>query len=190
MTLISSVYFDQSELLNAISRLYLNSNPFEIDPCYGKGNFYKKFPEPHWKFDINPRVPGVKKADCQDLSDWFEDSSAKSIIFDPPFLCGGGENGIMHQKYGSFKNPEQMTKMYCDSLTEFYRILINGGILTFKCMDFVFGRKNYFNHLHVRNLAAVRGFQAEDLFILISKNRVMQWNLKTQKHARKFHSYF
>jgi len=189
MTLISTVYFNQVEILNAISKLYLDSKPFELDPCYGQGNFYRRFPEPKWKFDINPRVPGVKKADCRDLSQ-FSDNSVESIIFDPPFLCGGGNNGIMHKKYGSFKNPAEMEKMYSDSLLELHRILTNKGILVFKCMDFIYGRKNYFNHILINNLAAVTGFTAEDLFILVSKNRVMQWNLHTQQHARKFHSFF
>ena len=190
MTLIPSVSFDQSEILDWISRLYLCGKGFDLDPCYGGGNFYNKFPKPTHKFDISPRVKGVKEGDCRDLSQWLKDSSVTSIIFDPPFLCGGGKNGIMHRKYGTFESPGALTTFVGTSLHEFNRILISGGILAVKCMDFVYGRKNYFFHITVHDLAAARGFVALDLFILISKNRVMQWNLKTQQHARKFHSYF
>lgn len=186
--LIGTIYYDQSELLNAISMLYLESKGFELDPTYGYGNFYKDFRGPRWISDLNPKIDNVKKADCRKLN--FEKNSVKSIIFDPPFLCGGGKTGILNKKYGSHKNPPEYLKMVDDSLKEFSRILVVNGILVVKCMDQVYGRKNYFFHIDINYLAAARNFSPEDLLILISKNRIRQWNLKAQQHARKFHSYF
>ena len=35
------------------------------------------------------------------------------------------------------------------------------------------------------------GFYPEDIFILLAKSRIVaDWQIKNQKHARKFHSYF
>ena len=44
-------------------------------------------------------------------------------------------------------------------------------------------------HCLVYNWALENGFYAKDLFILLSKQRIFNPNLK-QKHARKFHSYW
>jgi hypothetical protein len=41
------------------------------------------------------------------------------------------------------------------------------------------------------NEAIKIGFYPKDLFILLAKNRIVaDWQLKNQKNARKFHSYF
>lgn len=41
------------------------------------------------------------------------------------------------------------------------------------------------------NEAIKIGFYPKDLFILLAKNRVTaDWQVKNQKNARKFHSYF
>lgn len=40
------------------------------------------------------------------------------------------------------------------------------------------------------NYAVKLGLYPKDLFILLSKRRPIQHNLKNQNHARKFHSYF
>lgn len=44
-------------------------------------------------------------------------------------------------------------------------------------------------HCLVYNWAITFGFQAEDIFILLAKQRIYNPNLK-QRHSRKFHSYF
>lgn len=188
--LISTVHYDQTEILNAISSLYLDGGIFEVDPTYGRGNLYKSFPVPLHKFDIKPRKKGVIEADCRDLQKWLRDDSVGSIMFDPPFLIGGGKNGIMHGKYGTFRTKEELETFFKQSLHEFSRILRKDGILAVKCMDTVTGRRNYFLHVIAIQMAEKHGYRAEDLFVLVRKNRVMQWNMVTQQHARKFHSYF
>ena len=46
-------------------------------------------------------------------------------------------------------------------------------------------------HTFIQNEAEKLGFYTKDLFILLAKNRlVAKWQLKNQKHARKFHCYF
>ena len=47
------------------------------------------------------------------------------------------------------------------------------------------------SHVFIMNEAVKIGFYPKDLFILLAKNRVVaDWQVKNQKNARKFHSYF
>lgn len=80
--------------------------------------------------------------------------------------------------------------MYADSLKEFYRVLKKHGVLVVKIQDTIDGRVQYFSHVEVINQAVKLGFYPVDLFILLSKHRLPQHNLKQQLHARKYHCYF
>ena len=47
------------------------------------------------------------------------------------------------------------------------------------------------SHCFIYNEAVNVGFYPKDLFILLAKNRLIaDWQMKNQKNARKFHSYF
>jgi hypothetical protein len=83
-----------------------------------------------------------------------------------------------------------MFETYTKELKEYYRVLQENGILIFKCQDTVSGGKNYFSHVWIMNKAYEIGFYPKDLFILISKHRIISGKHKNQQHARKFHSYF
>lgn len=67
--LISSISYDQGEIINNILQLHVSSHKIDCDPTYSKGNFYKKYnvPEPQLKFDISPCLPEVVQADCRHL---------------------------------------------------------------------------------------------------------------------------
>ena len=70
-------------------------------------------------------------------------------------------------------------------------MLQKNGILIFKCQDKVSSGKQYFSHVFIVNEAIKRGFYCKDMFVLLAKNRIVaDWQLKNQKNARKFHSYF
>ena len=76
-------------------------------------------------------------------------------------------------------------------MTEFYRILKNDGILIFKCQDKISSGKQYMSHCFIHDEAVKLGFYPKDMFVLLAKNRIVaNWQLKNQKNARKFHSYF
>ena len=92
---------------------------------------------------------------------------------------------------GVYPSEKELHEFYYDSLKEFYRLLKNDGILIFKCQDKISSGKQYLSHIFICNKAIEVGFYPEDLFILLAKNRLIaEWQLKNQKHARKFHSYF
>ena len=198
MDVIKSVCETDQEVLINIQRLYLDGKQPHLDPCYSKGNFYKKecnlfgdnFVMPQIKMDKSPQQDDVIKNDILDGIP-IRDNSIDSIIFDPPFMFGKHgktDENIMCKRFTMFDNFQDLEKMYRKSLSEFYRILTKGGILAFKCQDYT-DSQTTLTHCYVYNWAVEYGFKAEDIFILLSKNIIWNSNLR-QKHARKFHSYW
>lgn len=118
-------------------------------------------------------------------------------MFDPPFVVGSGPStsknkkgtNIIGKRFSSFQTPTDVMEFYKQSIDEFYRVLIDGGVLIFKCQDLVACGSNYFSHVYIHNVALKCGFYPKDLFILLAKNRIIG-RYKTQEHARKYHSYF
>lgn len=196
--IIKSTSYDQTDIINNIIELHIGSGVIDCDPTYSTGVFYKKnkIKDPKLKFDIKPQVDGVSMADSRSLP--IDDNSIGSIMFDPPFVVSKGpslkENkkgsNIISSRFSSYESIKQLWGYYKDSISEFYRVLKPEGILIFKCQDTVSGGKNYFSHVYVMNKALDVGFYPKDLFILNAKTRLISGNMKNQKHARKYHSYF
>jgi hypothetical protein len=190
MFLIESVSNSQSEILNNIIQLYC---PFgiDLDPTYSTGNFYKDVPQPLYKMDIDPQVPGVIQADSQYLP--LLDNSIRTIMFDPPFIVGseaGGKPGIIKTRFSYYKNIPELWEFYRKSIAEFYRVTFQDGILIFKCQDTIDGSKQYLSHVEVINYALRIGYYPIDLFVLLNTNYLVSPNMVNQQHARKRHSYF
>ena len=185
--IIKSIGYDQQEIINNILKLYNNGKPIDFDPCYNVGGFYKNngVEQPLYKSDINPQFPDVRQLDVRFLP---YINHFKCIIFDPPFIAGGGSSSTMAKKYGSFKSVEELHRFYINSLISLQRALTTNGILIIKCQDFVNGRKNHIIINDILNLARALNFEILDIFILLAKTRPN--NFKTQQHARKYHSYF
>ena len=195
--LVRSISYSQDRILRDITRLYLTRSEkgrprrFDLDPTFGYGGFYNMIQKPKLCFDLSP-APNIDteiiQADVRNLP--LRDKSIYSIIFDPPFLAGGGRHGIMTSRYGTMQSIEDVWELYWKALVEFKRVLKQFGVVVVKCQDFIYGRNQYFTHTVIMNYAVKLGFYPKDLFILLSKNRPTSWNMKTQNHARKFHSYF
>lgn len=196
--MIKSISYDQSEIIKWILDLHVPEHKIDLDATYSKGNFYKNtgIEEPKFKFDIVPQLPDVKLGDSRNLP--LESNSLNCIMFDPPFLATTGKslksednNNIINKRFGVYPNEKELHRFYIDSLTESYRLLKDKGILIFKCQDKISSGKQYMSHVFIMNEATKIGFYPKDLFILLSKNRlVADWQVKNQKNARKFHSYF
>jgi len=63
--------------------------------------------------------------------------------------------------------------------------------LIFKCQDKISSTKQYMSHVFIANQAIDAGFYPKDLFVLIANKRLCaDWQVKNQKHARKYHCYF
>lgn len=196
--MIKSISYDQSEIIKNILQLYVQKREIDCDATYSKGNFYKKtgIKPPVYKFDIMPASDAVECADSRDLP--LDDSSIDCIMFDPPFLATTGKSlseenssNKINKRFGVYRNEKELHRFYADSIREAYRVLRKDGILIFKCQDKVSSGKQYMSHVFVANQAVEAGFYPKDLFILLSKNRlVADWQKRNQKHARKYHCYF
>lgn len=194
--MIKSISYDEQEIISWVLQLHCNT-PIELDPTYSKGNFYKgNFEEPKYKFDLYPQIAGVEQANAENLP--LPDESINTMMFDPPFLATKGKSlttenasNKINKRFGVYPTEKELHQFYLNALKEFYRILKPNGILIFKCQDKVSSGKQYFSHLFIMNEAQKMGFYCKDMFILLAKNRlVADWQLKNQKNARKFHSYF
>lgn len=188
-SIIKTTSCNQEEIIKNIIKLYCPKG-IELDPTYSKGNFYKNIKKPKYKHDIKPQTKDVLFGDCRKLS--YNNESIESIMFDPPFIAGKSlkSEGIIRNRFSSFKDMKECWEFYYYSLIEFYRILKNKGILIFKCQDTISGGKQYLSHVEIINYAIKLGFYPKDLFILISENRIIGRTHKKQQHARKYHSYF
>lgn len=196
--LIKSVSYSQTEIITQILNLHTTTKQIDIDPTYSKGNFYKNtgIESPKYKFDIKPQTDDCEYGDSRCLP--ISDEAIDVEMFDPPFLATTGkslvesnENNIINKRFGVYPSEKELHQFYIDTLKESYRILKTNGILIFKCQDKVSSGKQYMSHCFIMNEAVKIGFYPKDLFILLAKNRlVADWQVKNQKNARKFHSYF
>ncbi len=189
MSVIKSVCYSDTEVLTNIRTLFLE-DWFELDPTYSKGNFYTNIPQPKLKFDLNPQLAEVTQANCTNLP--LASNSISSIVFDPPFMFGTHgqtKNNIMTKRFTMFDTWPKLCIMYQDSLKEFHRILKKKGILAFKCQDYT-DSKTTMTHCLVYQWAKQIGFYPKDIFILIATGGRIYNPKLTQRHARKFHSYW
>lgn len=181
--------FDEPQIIQDIMDLHNDGKPFELDPTFSKGTFWKGFEEPKYKFDIEPERDDVQQADCRDLP--FEDESIESIMFDPPFVAGGSIHpGIIRDRFTCYHSMSDLWKFYEESLDEFYRILKPEGIIAFKCQPVVSGSHQYMTHFKVGAYAQKLGFYIQDQFILGRKNVLWSPNMANQKHTRKNYSFY
>lgn len=205
--MIKSISHSQQQILSWIQHLYCPEG-IDLDPTYGNGGFYKKdiqqgLPGFGLMEDVRrPRLyfdryrDGVWKADARFLP--VKTGSIKSVIIDPPFLAGGGRDGLMVAKYGNLNTgPDGQRydaaatwELYKDIMTECERVLSPYGHLIVKCQDLLYGRTQYMTHIEVVNFAIDMGLYPKDIFILLARSRPKSWNHQTQHHARKWHSYF
>ena len=196
--MVKSVSYDQSEIIKWILDLHAPEHKIDCDPTYSKGNFYKNtgIDKPQFRYDILPQNNEVEYGDSRNLP--LEDCSISCMMFDPPFLATTGkslkedrENNKINKRFGVYPSEKELHQFYIDSLKEAYRVLKDKGVLIFKCQDKVSSGKQYMSHVFIMNEAVKLGFYPKDLFVLLAKNRlVADWQVKNQKNARKFHSYF
>ncbi len=195
--MIKSINYSQTQIIDDILTLYVPNKHIDCDCTYSKGVFYKDgiVAEPTYKFDINPINDTVEFGDSRYLP--LENASISCLMFDPPFLATKGKSlntdtgNLINRRFGVYPTEKELHSFYADSIVEAYRVLKTEGIYIFKCQDKVSNSKQYMSHIFIYNEAVKQGFYPVDLFILLAKSRlVADWQVRNQKHARKFHSYF
>lgn len=187
--MVSSLSYDENEIIRWIILIHNKGQAFDVDPTYSVGRFWKGLPKPKYKYDINPQIEGVEKADARKLP--LADGCVNSIMFDPPFIVAPSPKpGIIRDRFSCYANVKQLLKFYDEAMQEFHRVLVKGGMVTVKCQDIVSSQKQYLSHVKIVNMAEKLGFYSKDLFILVRKSVLWSPNMENQQHARKHHSYF
>lgn len=191
---IKSFNEDEDEILLGIMNLHCGGQPFDCEPTYSRGGFYRsgRVPKPEFKFDKSPvEGTGAVQADVKHLP--LADSSLGSVVFDPPFIFNphgtARAKNAAGSRYTMFDTWDDLAGMYCGALDEFRRVLRPKGILAFKCQDYT-DSKTTMTHCHVWQWATERGFYAKDIFIRFRHFGPAYNPALRQKHARKFHSYW
>lgn len=195
-TVIKSLYSNQFEILDAILKLHVTGDTFDVDVTYGNGAFYKKgIPQPTHRFDIDPTLTNTTKT-CSSENTGLVDASINSVVFDPPFLTYirkqrvGNSSMVMAKRFSGYWHVDELITHYQATLKEAARILKHKGVMVIKCQDIVHNHKLFCTHAHILNWAAP-SFRLKDLFIQAATHRMPAPNRKgTQKHARVYHSYW
>ena len=186
---VRTAYTDERELLNDILWLYNGGDGVDLDPCYSIGRFWQGLPQPKFKFDLRPQLAEVGRASSDNLP--IENESINSVMFDPPFLVlPDGYKAAMVERFTSYQTLDELQSHYTNSLKEFYRIMVDGGLLLFKCQDLIFNHKAFMTHVFIINQAESIGFFCHDVIILVRDNVLLSGKVRNQEHARKTHSYY
>lgn len=189
-TIIKSVSDDQDEILCNILRLYVPEGRFECDFTYSIGNFYKHITQPNLKFDKYPQ------ADCVlplEKAEQIQTSSLNSVVVDLPFIVKDksniNEQSKIALRFKYFNSVAELYKVNEDMLNLSFKVLKRGGILVVKTMDVCAAGGQVWVSDYVYHKAIELGFELLDKFILVSPSMYV-FMKGTQKHARKYHSYF
>lgn len=192
----TSIANTDDEAISAILSLHTKGK-IDVDVTYSKGNFYKgSIEEPNYKFDLYPQTSDTIESDARNVP--LPSESVNTVMFDPPFLATTGKSltkndksNKINKRFGVFPTEQELHQFYVDAMKEQYRILKQGGVLIFKCQDKVSSGKQYFSHVFIINEAVKIGFYPKDMIILLATNRIVaDWQKKSQKHCRKYHSYY
>ena len=181
-----------------ILSLYVKHGSVVADVTYGKGVFWRHVRKD--QYDLRP-TDILNGIDCRDLP--YSDGEVDCVVLDPPYMHSPG--GTAHQSHSPFedhyrnngsgnrterKYHEAVLDLYHDAGVEAYRVLRERGILIVKCQDEVCSNRQRFTHVEILQDYTNMGFIAEDLFVVVRKNRPGVSRAKRQVHARKNHSYF
>jgi hypothetical protein len=185
------------EVFPEILSLYVPPGSSVADVTYGRGIFWKRVPEGHYRLFPTDLNTGV---DCRSLP--YSDGSLDCVVFDPPYMhTPGGTAHVNHQNYESYyrnNQPQASEKKYHEAVLELYfsaalearRVLRDRGIYIVKCADEVCANRQRLTHVEIINELTTRGFAVEDLFVVLRRNKPGVSRVVKQVHARKNHSYF
>ena len=186
------------EVFPQILSLYVAPGSRVADVTYGLGVFWRNVPDGLYQLLATDIEDGI---DCRDLP--YEDDSMDCVVLDPPYMHSPG--GTAHTAHSAFedhyrnngtgnrtarKYHEAVLALYADAGREAFRVLRERGVLIVKCQDEVCSNRQRFTHVEIMQEYQEIGFVAEDLFVVMRRNRPGVSRAVKQVHARKNHSYF
>lgn len=190
----------------AVLSLYVAPGSTVADVTHGRGVFWKRVPPDRYRLLATDLRDGV---DCRDLP--YEDGSIDCVVLDPPYMhTPGGTAHDGHQSYeeyyrnnrtaggtasaaaggGARKYHDAVLDLYFAAAAEARRVLRTEGVLIVKCADEVCANRQRLTHVELIVELERNGWIAEDLFVVMRRNRPGVSRVLRQVHARKNHSYF
>ena len=181
-----------------ILSLYVAPGSRIADVTYGLGVFWRNVPDGLYQLLASDIEDGV---DCRDLP--YADNSLDCVVLDPPYMHSPG--GTAHTVHSAFeehyrnngtgnrtdkKYHEAVLDLYVQAGQEAFRVLRERGVFIVKCQDEVCSNRQRFTHVEIMQEYERIGFVAEDLFVVMRRNRPGVSRTVKQVHARKNHSYF
>lgn len=190
-SVIKSVSKSQDEILYNILRLYVKTETFDCDLTTSIGVFYHGIiPFPKHLYDKYPQMDNVRSLDeAYNLPD----NIFHSIVVDLPFIVKDKQSArtsMISKRFSSFLTIKELYDANDTMLELSYRLLKSKGFLIMKTMDVNYSLKQYWLCNYVQNKAKELGFRLRDIFILVSKTKILSAEWKQQHSARKYHSYF
>ena len=211
MEVVKNISYNQHEILYQIMQMHNNGKPFECDMTYSKGCFYGEFnikrgdgessiviPPPIHKFDVFPQVEDCIKIEPLGKLP-LDDNSISSIVIDLPFVVSTGpslneDNGkktnIISKRFHYYYPVSELYRSYYHWISEAARVLKDDGICVFKLQPTISGGVNHQIDAFSMLAAQECGMEVEDMWLLLAKTRIISGKVKTQQHARKYHSNF
>ena len=197
--LVFSAYAEgNDDVFPRIMDLYVAPGSVVADVTFGKGVFWRNVPSGKYELLATDIQNGI---DCRALP--YSDGELDCVVLDPPYMHSPG--GTAHDAHQAFerhyrnngtgnrtnkKYHEAVLSLYEDAGSEAHRVLRAKGVLIVKCQDEVCSNRQRFTHVEIMKVYEQMGFVAEDLFVVMRKNRPGVSRAVKQVHARKNHSYF
>lgn len=195
---LSAYVGGNDEVFPRVLDLYVAPGSTVADVTFGRGVFWRHVPPGRYKVLATDIDNGV---DCRDLP--YDDAALDCVVLDPPYMHSPG--GSAHAAHDAFerhyrnngsggqtsaKYHEAVLELYEDAGLEAHRVLRDRGVLIVKCQDEVCSNRQRFTHAEIMRAYERIGFVAEDLFVVVRRNRPGVSRAVRQVHARKNHSYF
>ena len=197
--LVFSAYAEgNDDVFPRIMDLYVAPGSVVADVTFGKGVFWRNVSNGMYELLATDIQNGI---DCRSLP--YSDGEIDCVVLDPPYMHSPG--GTAHNGHQAFerhyrnngtgnrtnkKYHEAVLSLYEDAGSEAHRVLRDKGVLIVKCQDEVCSNRQRFTHVEIMQAYEQLGFVAEDLFVVMRKNRPGVSRAVKQVHARKNHSYF
>lgn len=176
-------------LIAEAARLWIRPDDRVLDVTYGRGKFWDIFNP----FILIPHDLALDGVDFRNLPE--KDGSIDVVVFDPPYVSKGGRktSGIveMDDRYGlttAARTPAELLAVNAEGMKEAARVLVPGGRLFVKCMDYVSSGKMVLGRHHAVATCLALGLEQVDEFVHHSGTGPQPQG-RRQVHSRRSHSF-
>ena len=142
--------------------------------------FWRNVPPDRYRLLATDLIGGV---DSRALP--YKDGEIDCVVFDPPYMHSPG--GTAHRGHKPFERYYRNNGTGNRTGAKYHEAVLE---LYVRCRDEGCSNRQRFTHVEIMQAYEDMGFVAEDLFVLVRRNRPGASRVVKQVHARKNHSYF